>query len=148
MPPGGKKVDIENTAVLTKGARRRSWAEQMLPDEQSPPQTILIVDDDLGFVMWLGHTLVAAGYLTVPITSAQESLRIIAELDLTAIDLAIVNPAMPGMSQLIDMLRSRQEYLQVIATEPCSRSVFDLNAAEEEWIAKVRSVLAKARTAD
>lgn len=98
--------------------------------------------------MWLGHTLVAAGYLTVPLTSAQESLRIIAELDLTAIDLAIVNPAMPGMSHLIDTLRSRQDYLQVIATEPSSRSVIDLSAAKEEWLAKVRRALTKARTAD
>jgi DNA-binding NtrC family response regulator len=120
----------------------------MLSDEQYPAQTILIVDDDLGFVMWLGHTLATAGYLTIPLTSAQESLRIIAELDLTAIDLAIVNPAMPGTSHLIDTLRRRQEYLQVIATEPSSRGVIDLSAAEEEWIAKVRRVLAKARTAD
>jgi DNA-binding NtrC family response regulator len=120
----------------------------MLSDEQYPAQTILIVDDDLGFVMWLGHTLAATGYLTIPLTSAQESLRIIAELDLTAIDLAIVNPAMPGISHLIDTLRRRQDYLQVIGTEPSSRGVIDLNAAEEEWIAKVRCVLAKSRTAD
>jgi CheY-like chemotaxis protein len=119
----------------------------MLADDQSP-QTILIVDDDLGFVMWLGHTLAATGYLTVPLTSAQESLRIIAELDLAVIDLAIVNPAMPGMSHLIDTLRSRQEYLQVIGTEPSSRSFVDLSAAKEEWIAKVRRVLEKTRTAD
>ena len=120
----------------------------MRSDEQYPAQTILIVDDDLGFVVWLGHTLAAAGYLTVPLTSAQESLRIIAELDLAAIDLAIVNPAMPGMAHLIDTLRSRQQYLQVIATDPSSRSVIDLNAAEEEWIAKVRRVLEKTRTAE
>jgi CheY-like chemotaxis protein len=120
----------------------------MRSDEHYPAQTILIVDDDLGFVMWLGHTLVSAGYLTVPLTSAQESLRIIAELDLTMIDLAIVNPAMPEVYHLIDTLRSRQEYLQVIAMEPSSRNVIDLNTAEQEWTAKVRRSLAKARTAD
>jgi hypothetical protein len=120
----------------------------MPSDEQSPAQTILIVDDDLGFVVWLGLTLSAAGYLTLPLTSAPESLRIIAALKLAAIDLAIVNPATPGMSHLIDTLRSRQKYLRVIATEPSSRGTMDLNAAEAEWIGKVRSVLEKAKTAD
>ena len=120
----------------------------MPSDEQFPAQTILIVDDDLGFVMWLGHTLAAAGYLTLPLTSAPESLRIIAELELTVIDLAIVNWATLGMSHLIDTLRSRQGYLPVIATEPSRRNAIDLNAAEAEWLAKVRQVLEKARTAD
>jgi CheY-like chemotaxis protein len=120
----------------------------MPSDEQSPAQIILIVDDDLGFVMWLGHSLAAAGYLTLPLTSAPESLRIIAELELAAIGLAIVNPAALGMAHLIDTLRSRQGYLRVIATEPSSRSTIDLNAAEAEWVTKVRRILEKARTAD
>lgn len=98
--------------------------------------------------MWLGHTLAAAGYLTVPLTSAPESLRLIAELELAAIDLAIVNPGTLGMSHLIATLRSRQGYLQVIATEPSSRNTIDLNAAEGEWITTVRRVLEKAKTAD
>jgi DNA-binding response OmpR family regulator len=120
----------------------------MPSDDQSPAQIILIVDDDLGFVMWLGHTLAAAGYMTLPVTSVSESLRIIDELEVGVIDLAIVDSGMPGISHLIDTLRSRQGYLRMIATEPSSRRAFDLNVAEEEWIAKVRLVLEKARTAD
>ena len=116
--------------------------------EQSPAQTILIVDDDLGFVAWLGHTLAAAGYLTLPLTSAPEALRIIDELELAAIDLAIVNPDLLGMSHLIDTLRSRQGVLPVIATEPSIRDAVDLNTARAEWIGKVRRALEKIRTAD
>jgi ActR/RegA family two-component response regulator len=120
----------------------------MLSDEQSPAQTILIVDDDLGFVMWLGHTLAAAGYMTLPVTSAEATLRVMAELEVAVIDLAIVNPATLGMSHLIDTLRSRQGYLRVIATEPSRHRAIDLDAAEGDWIAKVRRVLERARTAD
>ena len=69
-------------------------------------RTILVVDDDLGFVVWLGQTLVANGYLTVPATSARQATTLLAELQTATIDLAIVNLALPSATTLIDSLRT------------------------------------------
>jgi hypothetical protein len=111
--------------------------------EQPPTQTILIVDQDLGFVMWLGHTFALKGYLTLPITSAPEALRVIAELQIAALDLLIVNPALPGTSDLIETLRSQQGALKVIPIEDSDRGATDIREAQSEWIAKVQEALEK-----
>jgi DNA-binding NtrC family response regulator len=115
--------------------------------EQPPAHTILIVDQDFGFLMWLGHTLALKGYLTLPSTNALEALRIIADLEIGALDLLIVDPAMPDNSHLVDALRGRQGALKVIWIEDSGRRATDIQEIQLQWIANVQEALEKNKAA-
>lgn len=119
----------------------------MTSHKQPPAPTILIVDQDLGFVMWLGNTLGSKGYLTLPSTSAPEALRVIADLAIGTVDLLIVNPALPATSELVDSLRSRHRVLKVIWIEASGRSDMNIQETQSDWIAKVRETLEKNKAA-
>jgi DNA-binding NtrC family response regulator len=119
-----------------------------MPSHDKPPaQTILIVDQDLGFVMWLGNILALQGYLTLPSTTASQALKVIAELGIATLDLLIVNPALPGTSDLVDILRSDHVALKVILMEDSGRKATDIQETQWEWIAKVQEALGKKKTA-
>jgi DNA-binding response OmpR family regulator len=112
-------------------------------------QTILIVDDDLGFVMWLANTLRAHGYPTLPMTSAPEARKIIAELEIAEVDLVIVNPALLGASDLIDSRQMRQGFLRVLNIEGVvRRRTAGSHAAQQKWLTKVFGALEELKTAE
>ena len=77
-------------------------------------KTILILDDDVGFVLWLGKTLAEAGYQVVPALHIGEASELIRSLGLT-IDLLIMNPAARGADEFIQTLRHQREGLRLIA---------------------------------
>ncbi len=114
-------------------------------------ETVLIVDNDLGFVFWLGKTLNAAGYEALPAKDAADASALLGELDKTP-DLLIVNPALPRIDSLIDRLRRTHKQLKVIAigafAEPdisnaeakSNPSAFD-ESYKERWLDIVRKVM-------
>lgn len=108
--------------------------------------TILIVDDDLGFVIWVGVTLAMSGYATVPAASVSEAKQLIQQLKVP-IDLAIVNLALADMFALIEALRRSDRSMQVIAIEnlPGGTHAPKVNAvysrSEADWPAAVLRVL-------
>jgi DNA-binding response OmpR family regulator len=77
-------------------------------------KNILIVENDLGFIFWLGGALVAADYQPWPACSVSDATELIEKAALP-IDLLIVDPSLPGVSKLIAMLRDSQAKLKVIA---------------------------------
>ena len=117
--------------------------------------TILILDDDLGFVWWLGEVVAAAGYQAIPAPSVAEGERLLSGLRL-AINLLIVNPAMPGAAGFIDKCRRAQKNLRVLAavgeTEG-SEALFDHadavgrkpaevnDRSASEWVRAIKRVL-------
>lgn len=114
---------------------------------QESPSAILIVDDDLGFAVWLGHTLAASGYITVPATSTQQAKQLIEELRI-AIRLVIVNLEVPGIADLVDTLQRRDPSLKTIAIRVTGRGTtlpINIDAAHSRsqsgWLGTVRNVL-------
>ncbi len=86
-----------------------------MPSNRKPsPPTILRVVDDLGFVVWLGQTLASNGYPTVPAASGQHAKRVVEELGIK-ICLVIMNLALPGVADFIQMLQQRDPSIKVIA---------------------------------
>lgn len=69
---------------------------------QSTP-TILIVDNDLGFVLWLGQILTDVGCQAVPALRCQDTAPLVEELNL-GLDMVIANPGLPGASAMIRAL--------------------------------------------
>jgi DNA-binding response OmpR family regulator len=118
--------------------------------------TVLILDNDLGFVFWLGRTLDAAGYQTLPAKNISDATILLEELTLE-IDLLIVNPSLPGAAEFVSMLRRSTRRLKVIAISDVDGPVTTLpgvdawrrkpdNIVDEvttlEWVQLTQSLLA------
>ena len=84
---------------------------------QKPSKTILLVHQDLGFVVWLGQLLTQRGHVVVPATTAKVALRLIEELEISRIDLLIARLASVETPSLIATLQSRRETLKVVGIE-------------------------------
>jgi ActR/RegA family two-component response regulator len=76
-------------------------------------KTVLLVDGDLGFVLWLGRTLYDAGYEAFPATTIPEAVAVINELK-AKIDLLMVNPSLIGTTELVDSLCRARAGLRVL----------------------------------
>ena len=65
--------------------------------------TILIADEDVGLVWWLGELLSELGYRSLPALSSADALSL---LDKTGrqVDLLIVSPYLKGISRVIEAL--------------------------------------------
>jgi DNA-binding response OmpR family regulator len=110
---------------------------------QQAAYRIIVLDSDLGFVLWLTHTLVANGYLAFPATSVPEALKLIQALQAESVDLVIANPALRGVSELLDRLRTRRVSLKVIAIEDRTLGIAtsDIEACESAWLKEIRARL-------
>jgi hypothetical protein len=75
--------------------------------------TVLILDDDLGFVWWLGEIFTELGYAP----SCPQALSTIEALDLS-VDLAILNPELPGISPMIRAIEHAHPAKIVMIGEP------------------------------
>ena len=67
-------------------------------------KTILIIDDDLGFVFWLGQLLADTGYRVLPAKDFSEASGLFSQLN-TEIDLLVMNAALAETSGSYDLLR-------------------------------------------
>lgn len=79
--------------------------------------TILILDDDLGFALWLGQALSAANCRVLPATSVTEAAALVSHFGLT-VDLVIRNPSIAGGADFTRTLRREQGYLRVAVLDP------------------------------
>jgi hypothetical protein len=76
-------------------------------------KSVLMIDDDLGFLFWLGKALVAAGYTPFPALGVPEATGLLAEFSLS-VDILIVNPSLPGAPDFVQSLRHHREDLKVV----------------------------------
>jgi ActR/RegA family two-component response regulator len=94
-------------------------------------RTVLIIDDDLGFVFWLGHVLTAAAYSPLPAKSVPDAVYLVKQLGLT-VDVLAINPALPGGLDFISALQRSQQDIRVIGVLNDPQQVahiFAVNAA-------------------
>ena len=119
----------------------------MVPSPKGSARAVLIVDDDLGFVVWLGHTLAAGGYLTIPTTSSNEAKRLIEELRVK-LCLVIANFAVSGMADYVGALQRQVPRVKVIAIRVAGTGITPMvkidaahSRSQSDWLATVRQVL-------
>jgi len=78
-------------------------------------KNVLIVDNDLGFVFWLGQALDAAGYDTLPAKGVREAVTLLSEIHVK-IDVLMVRSSLPGAEEFAAELRWAQRgHLKTIA---------------------------------
>ena len=123
----------------------------------APLPSVLIVDEDLGFLGWLGDLFSEAGYRALPALNCRQALSLIKRFKLD-VDVVAVNDELPGVTGMIGMLKRAHRPLKIVAIrnhagerpgaipvhatierpsgwEPISRSV---------WLQKILSVLKQA----
>jgi CheY-like chemotaxis protein len=120
-------------------------------------RTVLIVDPDLGFLLWLGQLLVGAGYVGLPAQTVREATALIGKLNLI-IDLLIIDPTVAGAAEFVRSMRREQGHVRVIAVitsmteldvgirgvdavRPGPTEADDLEASE--WLRTIQHLLAK-----
>ena len=76
--------------------------------------TVLILDDDLGFVFWVAQALTSAGFASIPAQSVAEAKRLLAQFKVK-LDIVILSPAISGGFEFIGELRAENSQLGVVA---------------------------------
>jgi len=123
-------------------------------------KTILIIDDDPGFLAQLSDVVTSAGYNALQANGGQEGISLIDQLR-TGIDLLIVDLVLPGSSgyEIIGAASRRPTLMKIIATTAVLKDPYlevathmgadavirkpspDKPFPAEEWLATIRSVL-------
>jgi len=117
-------------------------------------KTVLIVDPDFGFAFWLGHTFDEAGCEALPARSVLDAVQLLEELNV-AVDLLLLNTALPDAASFVSDLRLRQRPFKVIAIHDrpetselfveADATRFKTEAVDEvarqDWIQTVKAML-------
>ena len=113
--------------------------------------TVLIVDNDLAFVFWLGEIFEQLKWDTVPALSC----RPVKLLGLSEADLIIVNPALNGVSDMLGTFnRARPPKIVFIGTDAAKRTRLHFDAtldrpevgsevSRAKWTKRIRQMLSK-----
>ena len=76
---------------------------------------ILILDDDLGFAMWLGQVLTEAGMTAFPASTGAEALSLIDAPGFPPIELVIANFDLNASRNVIEAVAARGGKFRIIA---------------------------------
>jgi DNA-binding response OmpR family regulator len=119
----------------------------------SGPPTALIVDEDVGFIWWLGEIFNEVGYQAVPALSARQAVALFEETKFV-VDLVVVNPGLPGVWDMLETLSRSRPPAVVLIENPEAVSIAGIRAlatlerpsgwepvSRAEWLRKVRRVV-------
>jgi DNA-binding NtrC family response regulator len=78
--------------------------------------TVWIVDDDLGFVWWLGEIFSEAGCRPVPALSCADAVNLSKRLSV-GVDVLVLNPELPGVAVMLRAFRRWRSNFKVVAID-------------------------------
>src|ERR1700694_1206042 len=82
-------------------------------NEPSGANTLLIVDNDVGFLWWLGEIFKEAGYRAVPALNCRQALAAVKKFQIQP-DLLVVNPALTGVARLVTSLERANHDVKIV----------------------------------
>lgn len=99
--------------------------------ESRSGRTVLVVDDDLGFLARFSEILMDASYEVVPASSVEEAVSLVAELAID-VDVAIIGAAIwPGAR--LDVIRNLQQLCRniklIVTVDPAEAFELDRDTA-------------------
>ncbi len=113
----------------------------------------LIVDHDLGFVMWLGEIFTELGCQTVPALHCRQALALTERFDLP-IAILLINPQLRGADRVIHMLVAANPDVRLVLIRDGAADQIDIAARQTlerpspgepisrpDWVAKIRKLL-------
>jgi hypothetical protein len=112
------------------------------------------VDDDLGFVWWLGEVFTDAGCRTLPALSCDHAVSLVKKLNL-GVDLLVVNPQLVGVSRMLQAISHAHPNFKALAIgeapEELNYAFHPLailkrpsgsdSLSRHEWMKRVRNLL-------
>src|ERR1700683_2639528 len=144
-----KQRALPNREAFPPATPWRAWRVT----EPSRAPVVLIVDEDLGFVWWLGQIFSQAGCQVVPTLNSEQTLSFTRDLNLK-VDIIVVNPELAGIPDMIRALStSRSPKIVAIRNQDAStRSAIKADAtlerpsgwgpvSEKEWLGCVRGLV-------
>jgi hypothetical protein len=130
----------------------------------------LIVDHDLGFLMWLGEVFVEAGCQAVPALQCRQALALAKQLK-PPITILVLNPELAGAARAVKLLVAANPAMQIVFIRSATvdpdagginygsqdsihsigiRARFSLERpspwepiSRQRWVAKIRKMLAQ-----
>ena len=116
--------------------------------------TVWIVDDDLGFVWWLGEIFTEAGCRAFPALSCAQMISLGRKLNV-GIDLLVVNPQLPGVIGMLQTLGRAHHNPQIVTIGEAPQALLAAirpraslqrpsgsdSVSRTEWRKKVRKLL-------
>jgi DNA-binding NtrC family response regulator len=121
--------------------------------EPSRTPVVLIIDEDLGFVWWLGQIFSQAGCQVVPTLNTEQMVALTRDLNLK-VDLIVVNPELSGVPEMLQALTKARSPKIVAIRNHDSDLGSALNAdatlerpsgwgpvSEKEWLGCVRRLV-------
>lgn len=90
--------------------------------KQQRGRMVLVVDEDLGFVCWLGRLLADAGYSSLPALSCPEALSRVRLLGIKP-DAVIADPALPNFHRMIQTLARAHAHMRLIAVRSPGQNI-------------------------
>lgn len=114
---------------------QRSTAE---PEARPPPRegaaALLIVDSDLSFAFWLGHTLDQAGYVSLPAQSTSSAAELLFLNDL-GLEVVVIDSTLPDAAAFVSSLRRAFPRIKTVATvaegATCDTSAYDTHRVKQ-----------------
>jgi hypothetical protein len=88
-----------------------------MADETNVAQRVMIVDDDLGFVWWLGEIFSDAGCRALPALSCGDAVVLAKRLGFEP-DLIILNPNLRGASKMLKNYVQTNPLLKIVTIGP------------------------------
>jgi len=118
------------------------------------------VDDDVGFILWLGEMFNESGYQAFPALHCREALTLAKKFALR-VDVLVLNPELRGARRAMQLLTGAQPGLRVVLirdpmksplTPESTHPILERPPAWEPvsrpyWITKIRKLLLRATAA-
>jgi hypothetical protein len=79
--------------------------------------TVLVADEDVGFIWWLADLLAEFGYRSIPALGSRQALSLVKRSG-RPVDLALINPRLRGAARLILILRHFRASKIVLIQDP------------------------------
>lgn len=77
-------------------------------------RSVLIVDEDLGFLSWLSDLFTEAGYQAIPALNSRQAVSITKKFSI-AIDIIAIHDSLPGASGVLEKLNRPDRPLRIVA---------------------------------
>ena len=134
----------------------------MIRSAAASGKTVLVVDDDVGFVFWLGCTLRSAGYPALPAKNWRDAGELVRSLHVD-IRVLVMDYSIAGAREFAERLRRSQGHLKVVALVGDGGKPSDAPAGvdgiqsrhpctgeglEMKWLETIKGVLAPGRRHD
>jgi hypothetical protein len=88
-----------------------------MPEMTGAGPVVLLVDDDLGFIFWLGQHLDSAGFFSLPAKNVSDAFSILKDYKVRP-GVVILNAALQGAAEIVAYVRQLPWSIKIVGLLP------------------------------